>query len=250
METKFLTKLILICCTVFFISCSDDDTTTDTVLTLEKYAANFTEIDDYNVIACASSAKNDNNTAWIFFYPIEGATNFKYFETNSINDAKDNLANYKEITNYPLENVFNGHLRRFVKENENESWVIITYEVGEKFYTSNPIYLKHNAQPTNWISEVNITKHEDLRPSFEWSASVHDNSFVFFEVISELEGDLLSGTYTYEPEFTYLDFSNVSLSVHHQTPPELEAEKSYNFTMMGVSEDNWVNTVIQKEFKP
>ncbi|WP_196890757.1 hypothetical protein [Aureivirga marina] len=250
MKTRFLTKLIIFCCTIFFISCSNDDDTATTTLTLDKYAENFAEIDAYNVIACAASAKEQQETSWVFFYPIEGATNFKYFETTSIQDDKNNLANYKEFSSFPLEDVFNGHLKRFVRAKENETWVIVTFEVGDKFYTSNPIYLKHNTQPTNWISEVNITQNADLRPTFEWSASVHDNSFVFFEVISKLNGDLLSGTYTYDPMFTYLDFTNVSLSVHHRTPPELESGESYNFTMMGVSEDNWVNTVIQKEFMP
>jgi len=43
---------------------------------------------------------------------------------------------------------------------------------------------------------------------------------------------------------------NVVLNITRETPPQLDPEQSYQFTLMGVSEDNWVNLLVQKEFQP
>lgn len=48
---------------------------------------------------------------------------------------------------------------------------------------------------------------------------------------------------------SYYNTSNVVLNITTQTPPSLIVGNNYNFTLMDVSEDNWVNLVIQKTFK-
>jgi len=58
----------------------------------------------------------------------------------------------------------------------------------------------------------------------------------------------LSGTYTFEQHFSYYVLDNVVLNITEETPPVLETATPYNFTLMGVSEDNWVNLFIQKSF--
>jgi len=61
--------------------------------------------------------------------------------------------------------------------------------------------------------------------------------------------NLISGTYTYDRAFTVYDLSNVVLNITDTTfVPTLEPNQNYNFTMMGVSEDNWVNLFIRKTF--
>jgi len=40
----------------------------------------------------------------------------------------------------------------------------------------------------------------------------------------------------------------VVLNVTRETPPDLILDQSYGFTLMGVSDDNWVNTFVQTEF--
>ena len=53
-------------------------------------------------------------------------------------------------------------------------------------------------------------------------------------------GNLISGTYTYEPNFTFYDLSNVVLNITDTSSvPLLKENSTYTFTLMGVSEDNW-----------
>jgi hypothetical protein len=85
-------------------------------------------------------------------------------------------------------------------------------------------------------------------PRFEWAPGPDELNAIFFQVVTNAENDLLSGTYTYDPFFRYYDTSNVVLNVTTQTPPQLQFGNSYGFTLMAVSLDNWVNTVIEKEF--
>ena len=67
-------------------------------------------------------------------------------------------------------------------------------------------------------------------------------------MVTDAQNNLLSGTYTYEKLFTYYNLENVVLNVTRENPPSLLSNNSYSFTMMGVSLDNWVNLVIQKDF--
>ena len=48
--------------------------------------------------------------------------------------------------------------------------------------------------------------------------------------------------------FQFYEVSNVVLDINTTTPEDLVLETEYNFTMMGVSEDNWVNLFIQESF--
>ena len=49
--------------------------------------------------------------------------------------------------------------------------------------------------------------------------------------------------------FQYYKLDNVVLNVTRETPPALQLGMNYGFTLMGVSEDNWVNLVIEKNFE-
>jgi hypothetical protein len=71
---------------------------------------------------------------------------------------------------------------------------------------------------------------------------------IYFQVVSDDSDDLLSGTYTFETQFKYYDLDNVVLNVTRETPPDLIPDQTYGFTLMGVSENNWVNTFAQISF--
>ena len=71
---------------------------------------------------------------------------------------------------------------------------------------------------------------------------------IYFQVLSTSENDFLSGTYTFDTWFQFYNLDNVVLNITTESKPSLDIDKEYNFTMMGVSIDNWVNLVIQKSF--
>lgn len=200
------------------------------------------------VIACAASKNFENNISYIFYYPELGASEIKYFETSSIEDDKNNFSLYKE-KEILKENVFNGYLGRFLRNSSTEVWCIVTYKTNGKFHKSNPIRLKNISKPTEWTDVVTIDNSTSLMPKFLWDDGLVKENAIYFQVITDSENNLLSGTYTYDKWFQYYNLANVVLNVTRSTPPNLIQGEDYGFTMMGVSEDNWVNLVIQKKNK-
>ena len=198
------------------------------------------------VIACAASDKIDATTSYIFYYPVLGASEIQYFETDNTNINEKDFSLYKKRT-LQKEGVFNGYLERFVRNDVKEVWSIVTYKTNGKLHKSNPIRLKHQSKSTEWNNQVAIDFTENTSPKFTWKDGVHKENEIYFQVVSDVNNDLLSGTYTYDRWFQYYKLDNVVLNVTTEKPPILEKNADYNFTMMGVSLDNWVNLVIEKK---
>jgi hypothetical protein len=199
------------------------------------------------VIACAASNKTDATISYIFYYPILGATEIQYFETESTSVDEKNFSLYKKRV-LPNEDVFNGYLERYVRNDVKEVWSIITYKTKGKIHKSNPIRLKHQSKPTEWNNLVTIDFTENTSPKFSWQDGIYKENEIYFQVVANYNKDLLSGTYTYDKWFQYYLLDNVVLNVTTKKPPSLKIGSEYNFTMMGVSLDNWVNLVIDKQF--
>lgn len=237
-------KIIYLLVFVVF-SCSKDSI--ETYENLAEYIV-INNIDkENNVIACAASGKNEVDKIYVFFYPIPGATEIKYFETSNVEVSKNDFDSYNEI-DLKKEPVFNGYLQRFVKENSNEVWCIVTYKIDGLLRVAQPIRIKNETKSTEWIDDVMIDFNEKQNPVFSWEdGSIAENE-IYFEVITDIDDNFLSGTYTYNKWFQYYNLDNVVLNVTRNTPPQLLLNNSYNFTLMAVSLDNWVNLVIQKEF--
>jgi len=99
----------------------------------------------------------------------------------------------------------------------------------------------------DWCS---VDLNEPTEPRFVWEEGTTSNNIIFFHVISDQNGQAISGTYTRDLTFQFYDLSNVVLNVTHpDTNPILLPNDNYQFTLMGVSEDNWVNLIIQKDFR-
>lgn len=236
-------RVLLIC--VLFCSCSNNDLD---YANLKEYMALYSVSNTDDVIACAASKNEDSNTTFVFYYPIPGATNIRYFETIDVSVEKNNFLEYTEIY-LPKEDVFNGYLGRFVRVSNKEAWCIVTYRVDDELRTSQPIRMKNSSRPTEWSSIVDINVDVKTKPVFTWEDGVYNDNEIYFQVITNSNNDLLSGTYTYDKWFQYYELENVVLNVTRDTPPLLLSNNSYGFTMMGVSIDNWVNLVIQKDFQ-
>jgi len=88
-------------------------------------------------------------------------------------------------------------------------------------------------------------------PFFSWQDGLYDDTKIYFQVVSDAQRNLLSGTYTFDKMFTYYELDNVVLNITKNTPPVLSDGNPYEFTLMGVSEDNWVNqfSIIEFELK-
>lgn len=199
------------------------------------------------VIACAASDAFDTSISYIFYYPIKGATEIQYFETENtaVNEKEFSLYKRREL---PREGVFNGYLERYVRNDVNEVWSIVTFKTNGKLHKSNPIRLKHQSKPTEWNNQVTIDFTQNTSPKFSWQDGIYKENAIYFQVVSRINKDLLSGTYTNDKWFQYYKLDNVVLNITTKKPPVLEVGSEYDFLMMGVSLDNWVNLLIDKRF--
>lgn len=245
--STFLGEVCKMKCFLFlllvFIGCSDDKLTD--VSSLDSFLKDEAVVKD-NVIACAANSAEVGSVD-VFFYPRVGAEDFRLFETNGANADKNDFLNYTEHV-FPIHDVFNGYLKRFQVVAEQEKWVIIAFREDGKIHISNPIRLKHLNKPTQVANMVTVDKTVPNMPLFSWEDGIYDDTAIYFQVITDADDNLLSGTYTYEKTFQYYNLDNVVLNVTRKTPPSLNTNINYSFTLMAVSEDNWVNLLSSFNF--
>lgn len=235
------TKIILFL--LVFMSCTSDDSVNDN--TLESYISNRT-IEQGAVIACAASDANTNEVL-TFYYPEPGATNVRYYETENVEVSASDYSNYSQVvlTSAPF---FNGYLGQFIRDLTTEKWIIVTFELNDEVKISNPIRTKQLSKSTVWTDAVTVNQSNTIMPIFTWEDNAEGDNAIYFQVVSNSENDLLSGTYTNDNQFQYYNTENVVLNITRETPPNLIIDDLYNFTLMDVSLDNWVNLVIQNSF--
>lgn len=240
-------KIVFLIGVLFFIACSEDNNEVIKPINLAEYISvhNNKELDE--VIACAASENGKDDVSYIFYYPIETATNIQYFETENALVDKEDFELYVPLE-LEKEDVFNGYLERFIRNSTTESWCIVTYETAGKVHVSNPIRLKNATQPTEWINTVVIDTETSLMPRFTWEDSIIGDNAIYFQVVTSSENDFISGTYTFNTWFQFYKLDNVVLNITNEISPVLTVSQEYNLTVMGISEDNWVNFVIQKPF--
>ncbi len=230
--------------TALIVSCSND--ALDIEETLQDSLTSKKVIID-NVIACAANNENDELVS-VFFYPRSGASNIRYYETLNATVDKDDFKNYTQVE-FPLIDVFNGYLKKFEVSAETEKWVIVAFDEMGETHLSNPIRLKHKTKPTEFLSQIITANLTTNMPLFSWQEGKYLDTAIYFQVISDNQNNLISGTYTYETEFQYYQLDNVVLNITKGTPPALQSGDKHYFTLMGVSEDNWVNLFSELSFE-
>lgn len=236
---------IVVFFSLILLSCSNDDDNSMPSNVLAEYLMGQV-IETGAVIACAASEENTNNIL-AYYFPRAGATSIRFYETETASVDKLDYTKYKEIA-LESEPFFNGSLGKFTREASVEKWIIITYELNNEIKVSNPIRTKQIQKPTVWNDEVTIDQTNPLMPIFNWELNAVADNAIYFQVISSINNDLISGTYTLENTFQFYNLSNVVLNITEGVP-QLENTTDYNFTLMDVSLDNWVNIItIDKKF--
>ena len=205
------------------------------------------------IIACAAGMPNGfmGETSYpvsVFFYPVQGASSFRYYETNSDNVNQWDYSQYQEKTTSSI-SVFNGYLRRFQLPNNKNRWGIVTYKVNDSVRKCDPIYIKVNDQATIWAPHKIDVISNGINPTFTWEEYPQFDNTIHFNVVSDSLENLISGTYTNDTAWTFYNLTPVTLNIRDVTPaPVLNSSSKYTFTLMSVSSDNWVTTFGQKEF--
>lgn len=253
---KFRGLFALFALPLLLLSCGDKTDTfpTETLATYISQNATFPLIRD-SLIACAAGGQEDfmideERPISIFYYPEGNARDFLYFETADIAVDPDDLSQYKMKT-LPDAPILNGYLRHFARAATDQNiWCRVSFIKDEQLYISNAIRIKYNDLPTEFNPGLlTINQAERLAPIFNWQDGRITENAIYFQVISDADNNLLSGTYTFEQQFQFYNLENVVLNIRDITPaPMLVPENDYNFLMMAVSSDNWVNLIIEKDF--
>lgn len=235
-------------CSLFFIvlivGCSTDALQEDVNILENSIASKEVVLD--NVIACAALNEADENIS-VFFYPRPGVTNIQYFQTENADVDKNDFENYTAVIK-PIQNVFNGYLRKFEVTAAEEKWAIVSFDENGKTHLSNPIRLKQFTKPTEYLPQNLSVVEATSAPIFSWEDGRFDDTKIYFQVISDAQNNLISGTYTFDKTFQFYNLDNVVLNITKGTPDPLRAGNSYGITLMAVSEDNWVNMIVEKQF--
>lgn len=238
---------------LFFISACKDDNAALNENILFDYLELNEGLELGDIVACAGGRAegllgSSMKPTDVFFYPIPGATDFRYFEAENVADSND----FSKYVAKPLESepIFNGYLWKFNNTPfSGEKMGVVTYKTLGKIHRCTPIHLKTNLKPTEVNSDLVNIMENGVRPSFSWSSGQIDENVIYFHVISDANDSLISGTYTIEKNFTFYDLSNVVFNITDPSlDPILLPNNRYKFTLMGVSEDNWVNLFAEKEF--
>ena len=239
-------RLLFFIAIISFISCQNDE-----LIEEPQHLQAYIDVNSQNpldeMIACAASDPNDPTISYAFYYPVTGATDIRYYESEIVTIDPNNFSLYKrkELAKEP---VFGGKLERFVRAGSNEAWCVVTFKLQGALHVSNPIRLKNSTKPSEWTNAVAIDLSQSGAPKFSWNDGTIVENAIYFQVITDVQNQFLSGTYTYEKCFQYKNMANVVLHINTETPPDLEVGQDYNFVLMGVSEDNWVNLVVQNTF--
>ncbi len=252
MKTKLTSQVFLFVAIAFAFSACKKDTVELDMNNLNDYVEfnNKLVLDD--LISCAGGNNTEfmgdtQNPISVFFYPDAGATDFRYFETTDVSVDKSNYANYTQV-DLGLTPLFNGTMMKFDHPAiTTERWGVVTYRTEGKLHICNPVRLKPSSAPTSDISSITTVTENGTTPAFDWTPENEPSNVIYFSIVADNANNLISGVYTYDKFWTFYDLSNVVLNVSPPNP-SLTSGDSYNYTLMGVSEDNWVHTMAMQSF--
>ncbi|GAB1855847.1 hypothetical protein MHTCC0001_06820 [Flavobacteriaceae bacterium MHTCC 0001] len=240
-------RFIYILPLIIFSACLNEDEPDilfDNEIVLSDFISNKTFVEN-EVIACAASDNITEDLVNVYFYPEEGAKNFKLYQSYS-DDGAD-FSGY-QLAPENSEPFFQGALRVFKVHTESK-WFVVVFEKDNQIEISTPIRSKLKTRPTVWSTHtITINQEEPLMPKFTWDVNSGEENAIFFQVLSTKDLSLISGTYTTENNFQYYKLNNVVLNITQGTPPSLKKDETYVFTVMDVSLDNWVNEVMMSPF--
>lgn len=206
-------------------------------------------------IACAAggqelfATQQEGFPVSILVYPLPGAHTIRYYETATATDDPMEYTNFIERKVDEIK-VFKGYLRRFVHPGvEEDVWGRIVYMAAGVMHISGAIRLKWKSKPTEFNPELLMIEGNGLNPKFDWIDGRIDENVIYFMALTDNHRNLLSGTYTRDKYFDFYDLDNVEINIRDVIPhPELRTGERYNFFLMGVSEDNWINFIASRRF--
>ncbi|WP_099574585.1 hypothetical protein [Maribacter sp. 4U21] len=126
----------------------------------------------------------------------------------------------------------------------------MSFEEDGKIHLSNPIRIKNKRKPTEYIATNVSVESNTINPLISWEDGLYDDTKIYFQVITDANNNLISGTYTFDRFFRFYELDNVVLNITPRTPDSLQPCLTYGITLLAISEDNWVNLFSTRNFTP
>jgi hypothetical protein len=216
---------------------------------LQEYFDEVSLNETDKITSFAASENGNENLSLIYVYPKTNAFNLRYYETENTSVNQNDFTKYRRKM-LEEELVFGLKFRQFSRAEDHESWYIITYQIDDVIYRSDPIQLRNKTQPTVWKggTDMEVTFPETLLPLFTWDDFGITTNDRYFHLVTTASSSFVSGVYTQQNTFKYNDFSNTTSNINTITPPDLIFEDTYRTKVLGISNTNWVNLIIEKSF--
>ena len=243
------------CACLLFLSCTQSDDLR--VNSLGSYIDEHKEWLPFDqLVACAAGGQSgflDDPEAPLsmFFYPKLYSTNFRYYETVGSEQDSGDLNVFLAREDVGIEPLFNGFMARFPLAAPGEDkWARVSFVSNDTLWYCKPVRIKYHEKPSLFDPNlVAIDIDQQSQPSFAWEQEDDLDNIIYFQIVVDQRGDALSATYTTDKNWSYYNLQNVVFNVTRPGPTlPLEANKTFDFILMGISEDNWVNTLSKKTF--
>ncbi len=268
---EFMRLLTIIISFFFFVSCDNFEiqpvepnvprpfTAPQVGQSLENFiAVNALTVQADSLIACAFSGDHGflptgmTGEARVLAYSYLPGVDFLYFRSTDELSAATDLSHYEFDPGNGTRPVANGFFEVLPTESPaagDEELFIVAFVSGAKVYVSNPISVKGTDLPTaSFPEELSTDLAQPRNPAFSWPDAPGDN-VIFFHLLTDIDGNVVSGTYSTENTFSYYDLANVVLNVSPGTPPaSLSTGNTHRMTIMGVGSNNWVNFIRDATF--
>ncbi|WP_111682239.1 hypothetical protein [Winogradskyella tangerina] len=177
----------------------------------------------------------------------EGASDIKFYETDTPNINEQDLYRYLLMEIQPTL-ISDAKIKTFRHTFLRDEWIIMTYKIEDKIKLSSPIRINNLFRQTDYIEDIVIDQGMSGSANFEWSVQSAENNAFFFEIMKDQNDAVLSLTFTNDSHFQYFDLTNVTLNLSQNVPPNLVQDENYEFTVLDIGLDNWINTVHSRAF--
>ncbi|MBX2817610.1 MAG: hypothetical protein KTR24_16495 [Saprospiraceae bacterium] len=238
---------------ILFVACSKDSDD-PAIGSLQEYVDQNPQWERTNqLVACAAGGQegfleDPDFPISMFFYPKLFSTNFRYYQMDDPMGDTSDLSLFQEH-DVSWEPLFNGFMARFPLTPRDDVWGRVSFVSLDTLWYSKPVRFKTNQKPSVFLQDLLEVNPHPTAPILTWPTESDRENIIYFQILADDRGDAVSATYTTDKAFTYGNLSNVVFNVTRPGPlPELTPGKKYRWILMGISADNWVNTLSSKEF--
>ena len=181
MRSLDMRYFLLLATALMMLSCDREAVLDEQILA--DYIVLNSALEQADLVACAAGRANgllasSSGPTDVFFYPVEEATDFRYFEAEDLADSLD-FSQYiaKDLSDEPI---FNGYLWKFNNEDfAGERMGVVTYKTPGKLQVCTPIRLKTNVKPTEVNADLLTITLNGVTPTFSWEDGLIPENVIY-----------------------------------------------------------------------